>query len=273
MVKENRTEFIRVIKDRDYTVIHNQFLKRKDLSWKAKGILAYILSLPDDWNINLKEVMTNATEGEAAFRSGWKELTEKGYVNRQPVKDKKTKRIKYWDTKIYEKVDMKVSEPHGDFPNVEKPNVGKPNVDNRKLQSTDSTKYLNKQSTDSEVVKEEIPYKEIIEHLNEKTDKKISFKTKGNRDLIKARWNEGYSLDDFKQVIDNKVSDWLGTGIIFTNGKSAEDYLHPTTLFRPKNFDKYLNQSSPKKKKEMQKPRHDYSLSLEELEKMMKGEN
>lgn len=137
----------------------------------------------------------------------------------------------------------------------------------------DNNTSINNTSINSEVAKEEIPYKEIIEHLNEKTDKKISFKTKGNRDLIKARWNEGYSLDDFKRVIDNKVSDWLGSGIIFTNGKNAEDYLHPTTLFRPKNFDKYLNQSSPNKKKEMQKPKHDYSLSLEELEKMMKGES
>ena len=89
---------------------------------------------------------------------------------------------------------------------------------------------------------EQIPYKEIIEYLNEKTDKNISYKSKGNRNLISARWNEDYTLEDFKKVIDNKVADWLGTGVTFTNGNKAETYLHPSTLFRQSNFDKYLNQ-------------------------------
>lgn len=271
MAKENRTEFIRVIKDRNYTVIHNQFLKRDDLSWKAKGILAYILSLPDDWNINLKEVMTHATEGEKAFRSGWKELKDAGYVSRHPVRNEKTKKITHWETTVRENVDMATNEPHTQNLHVGKADVGNLHVENDKLLSTDSTKYLNKQNTNSESAKEEIPYKEIIEYLNEKADKRISFKTKGNRDLIKARWNEGYKLDDFKRVIDNKVSDWFGTGVVFSNGKSAEDYLHPTTLFRPSQFDKYLNQTPPKKK-EVKQVQHDYSLTLDELDKMMKGE-
>lgn len=88
----------------------------------------------------------------------------------------------------------------------------------------------------------QIPYKEIIEHLNEKTGKNISYKSKGNRNLIKARWNEDYTLEDFKKVIDNKVADWFGKDVTFNNGKKAETYLHPSTLFRLSNFDKYLNQ-------------------------------
>ena len=67
MKQTNKTEFVRVEKTKNYTVIHNQFLKRKDLSWKAKGILAYVLSLPDDWNINLNELMKHATDGEASL--------------------------------------------------------------------------------------------------------------------------------------------------------------------------------------------------------------
>ena len=39
----------RVNKDKNYTTINNTGLKDKRLSWKAKGILAYILTLPDDW--------------------------------------------------------------------------------------------------------------------------------------------------------------------------------------------------------------------------------
>lgn len=149
MAKENRTEFIRVIKDRNYTVLHNQFLKRNDLSWKAKGILAYILSLPDDWNINLKEVMTHATEGEKAFRSGWKELKDLGYVDRRPIRDDDTKKITHWETIVRESVDVTTNEPLTQNLHVGKEDVGNLHVDNDNLLSTDSTKYLSKQNTNN----------------------------------------------------------------------------------------------------------------------------
>lgn len=80
-----------------------------------------------------------------------------------------------------------------------------------------------------------IPYKEIIDYLNSKTGKNYRDNVQKNRSLIKARWSEGYRLDDFKQVIDNMVKDWSGT-------KYAK-YLRPETLFGTK-FDGYLNQGN-----------------------------
>lgn len=79
-------------------------------------------------------------------------------------------------------------------------------------------------------------YKEIIEYLNRYTGKKFNFKAKANQELIKARFNEGYSKEDFLKVIDNKVSEWIDVD-------SMKDYLQPSTLFRKSNFDKYLNQT------------------------------
>ena len=82
-----------------------------------------------------------------------------------------------------------------------------------------------------------IPYSEIIEYLNKKTGR--SFRNvEATKKLIKARWNEGYKLGDFKTVVDNMVSNW--TGKMF-NGVPAENYLQPKTLFSNK-FDSYLNQ-------------------------------
>lgn len=78
-----------------------------------------------------------------------------------------------------------------------------------------------------------IPYKEIIEYLNTKTGKNYRDNVQKNKSLIKARWSEGYRLDDFKQVIDNTVTDWSGT--------KYSKYLRPETLFGTK-FDSYLNQ-------------------------------
>lgn len=80
-----------------------------------------------------------------------------------------------------------------------------------------------------------IPYREIIDYLNSKTGKKYRDNVQKNRSLIKARWSEGYRLEDFKQVIENMVKDWSGT-------KYAK-YLRPETLFGTK-FDGYLNQGN-----------------------------
>lgn len=80
-----------------------------------------------------------------------------------------------------------------------------------------------------------IPYKEIIDYLNSKTGKNYRANIQKNKALIKARWSEGYQLDDFKQVIDNMVKSWSGT--------EYAKYLRPETLFGTK-FDGYLNQGN-----------------------------
>ena len=80
---------------------------------------------------------------------------------------------------------------------------------------------------------EQIPYKQIIDYLNEKTSKSFKHTATTNKKLIKARWNEGYRLDDFKHVIDTKAAEWLNT--------EMQKYLQPSTLFGNK-FDKYLNE-------------------------------
>lgn len=89
--------------------------------------------------------------------------------------------------------------------------------------------------------KEKIPYKKILDYLNQKTGKHYR-NVPTNQDLIRARWNDGYRFDDFIKVIDNKVAEWKGTGVTFSGGKLAEEYLQPSTLFSRK-FDKYLNQT------------------------------
>lgn len=79
---------------------------------------------------------------------------------------------------------------------------------------------------------ESIPFKEIIEYLNEKTDNSYKPSAEGHKKFIRARWHEGNTLDDFKMVIDYKANEWMGT--------KWEIYLRPKTLFATGNFDNYL---------------------------------
>lgn len=84
---------IRVKKDSNYSVINNTGLKDERLSWKAKGILAYALTLPDDWTFHISELARHAKDGEDSLRTGFKELKELGYVKRYPVRDGNTKKL------------------------------------------------------------------------------------------------------------------------------------------------------------------------------------
>jgi uncharacterized phage protein (TIGR02220 family) len=77
------------------------------------------------------------------------------------------------------------------------------------------------------------PYYEIIEYLNMKTGSKFKATTKPYIQAIRSRLKEGYTVDDFKTVIDKKSREWKGTKL--------EKYLTPKTLFAPSHFDTYLN--------------------------------
>ena len=74
---------------------------------------------------------------------------------------------------------------------------------------------------------------EIIEYLNLKTGSKFKPTTKPYVQAIRSRLKEGYTVDDFKTVIDKKCREWKGTKL--------EKYLTPKTLFAPSHFDTYLN--------------------------------
>ena len=152
----NKTTFIRVEKNKNYTVIHNEFLRRGDLSWKAKGMLAYILSLPDDWTINLDEIARHSTDGKSSFQSGWKELRDAGYVSRVPVKDHQTKKIIRWETIVRETADTDKSHKPKTH-SLETQSMENQTLENQTLLSTDSTKDLDILSTEGTKDSEKFP--------------------------------------------------------------------------------------------------------------------
>ena len=76
------------------------------------------------------------------------------------------------------------------------------------------------------------PYKVIVEYLNQKAGTSYKPNSKNTVKHINARLTDGFTVDDFKTVIDKKCAEWKGTDM--------EQYLRPETLFGTK-FESYLN--------------------------------
>ena len=80
-------------------------------------------------------------------------------------------------------------------------------------------------------------YSLVIDYLNKKANTNYRPTTKNTQSFINARVKEGYTIEDFKKVIDNKSKEWLNTDF--------EKYLRPATLFGTK-FENYLNEANKK---------------------------
>lgn len=97
----SETYFIREKKDKNYTVVDNTYIKDSSLSWKAKGLFTYILSLPEDWKIYMSELVNHSTGGKEELKSIIKELVQHGYIQRDKSKDEKGMFVG-WSYKIIE---------------------------------------------------------------------------------------------------------------------------------------------------------------------------
>ena len=64
-----------------YTPIDNKILQNPALSWKARGLLCYLLSLPDDWEVSFADLVRQSKhDGETALRAAFRELQNHGFV-------------------------------------------------------------------------------------------------------------------------------------------------------------------------------------------------
>lgn len=92
----------RVEKDRNnpYVVLNKEFLNDVNLSMKAKGLLAYLLSLPDDWQIYENELVQHHKDGRDSVKAAIKELMDSRYIEREQLRD--NGRLNGYEYRVYE---------------------------------------------------------------------------------------------------------------------------------------------------------------------------
>ena len=122
-------------KDREnpYVMIDRDVFQDQSLSWKAKGLMGYLLSRPDDWTVRMGDLAKRSPDGMASVRSGIKELEAAGYLTRQRIQVERG--YFHWLIEVHE-VPI---QPSTIDPSIGFPSMDNPQVENRTLLSTDLT--------------------------------------------------------------------------------------------------------------------------------------
>lgn len=157
------------------------------------------------------------------------QLKDKGYIT---VKyQREGKQIKQRVIRVVSQLNRGIKYPKQPIKNTKQGYLENVKENSTSINNTvNSTEIYSRAKPDS--IADEV--KTIVGYLNEKTKSTYRTTTRETKRLIKARLNEGFTVDDFKTVIDKKTAAWF-------NNSKMKNYLRPTTLFGPK-FEEYLNE-------------------------------
>lgn len=192
---------IRVHKTKDFTVMSNFHLSDRNLSWKAKGMLSVMLSLPEDWDYSVLGLSSLSIDGKNSTANGLSELEANGYVKRTRAVDARG-RFAGYDYDIYEipqVINPLTENPPTDNPTTENQPQLNTNIPNTKKQST---KKLSTEELKEKCKKENPEVFDIIDFWNERSVDDKCEGGKGSVNAIKKALTK-YAADEIKTAIDH----------------------------------------------------------------------
>lgn len=145
----------RVNKNKNYTVMSNYHLKDANMSFKAKGLLSMMLSLPDDWDYSIKGIVSISKENKTSIQSTLKELEENKYLKRTKNQNEKGQFEYIYD--IYEK-------PRTEKPCMENLFTDNPCTENMPQINTNiqNTKKQNTKKSNTNIKREYGEFKNVL---------------------------------------------------------------------------------------------------------------
>lgn len=260
-----------------YSQIDNKMINDERLKAESLGVLVYLISKPQDWTISMKQLQNRFNFGREKMQSVTKNLEECGYLIRVKPQNELGQFIgTSWDVTDEP---TNGNSDGAKTRQSEKPTVGKPvsqytnkeyltnkdintNKEENKISASaqvvsssnadikslflSAGKTLDENSQYSEEKKEkklpsmgrgavtdEMPkVVQVIDYMNSVGCTKFRANTGNTAKMVLARYKEGYTIEDFKKVIDSRFKAWNGTDMM--------QHFCPQTLFRPNNFEKYL---------------------------------
>ena len=188
----------RVNKNVNYTVMSNLHLQDKRLSLKAKGLLSYMLSLPDDWDYSLKGLTTGCRDGIDSVRSAVHELEDGGYLCRSKVRDARGRIIDYnyevFELPQKERIEKRLA-PVPNSPSSENPMSGFPTLENPTQQNTNKQNTKRQSTNLSGQTDESADFDQMETQVREEFRERLEIDTLAQR----------YDPDKLEELLDNIV--------------------------------------------------------------------
>ena len=193
---------------KSFALVDKNFINDKRLSYKAKGILVYILSKPDDWKVVIRDLINNAADGKASIYAGLKELERYGYYVKEPVRDEDGRRILDWTSIVYEVPVFDEKEE------VEKEEVEKEEVEKRDDNNNDiNNNYDNKNYRNDNDFKKN----EVMTCLDEKNElnqmEKVMLNIKNKIDYQSLEIRHKEDIDIINAILN------IITDVLFSKGE------------------------------------------------------
>ena len=113
----------------NFTTVRNEYLQDVNLSWKAKGLITYVMSLPPDWQLNLPDLKKRSKDGRDATAAGLRELITNGYCQRYKIRSGGGTFVGC-DYEVSDIKEFEPEQPQTDFPFMDTPQTGNPDTVN-----------------------------------------------------------------------------------------------------------------------------------------------
>lgn len=251
-------EVIRVRKrPNNFVMLDKTFLEDDRLSFKAKGILAYLLSKPDNWKVIVGNLVKYSKDGKSAVYAGLKELKECGYYVKTPIRSEDGRRISRWESTVYEMPDSLLS----DFQEIENQEIENQYLENRER---NNNYYNNKLNINNNHVS--LSVRE--EDKTDETDKKNSVENTlevihdniGYEQLRQTNPEDMGLIDEFVNVmLDTLLSK---SGVVRINGEEKPRALVQSQIMKVGYDDILLVLMQFTKHKERIQKKRQYILSM-----------
>lgn len=181
--------------EKRFGLVPNSILNSKKLSFRAKGIWAYIYSKPDGWEFSIKNIAHQSKEGIEAIRNAVKELENQHLLKRRKFQNK----LGHWDIE-YLLLDVEVGKPDDGKPDVGKPYNGK-NTNNSNKELSKKDIVIKKENTSENKFSQDVAtILELFSTINPSIQYGNKTQRKACEDMIK-RFGSNAVINMVKQVI------------------------------------------------------------------------
>lgn len=251
-------EVIRVRKrPNNFVMIDKTFLEDERLSFKAKGILAYLLSKPDNWKVIVGNLVKFSKDGKSAVYAGLKELKECGYYVKTPIRNEDGTRISRWESTVYEVPDSLLS----DFQEIENQEIENQYLENRERNNNYYNNKLNINNNHVSLsVREEDKTDETDEKNSVENTLEVIHDNIGYEQLRQTNPEDMGLIDEFVNVmLDTLLSK---NGVVRINGEEKPRALVQNQIMKVSYDDILLVLMQFRQHKERIQKKRQYILSM-----------